>query len=88
MNARLAKQLHTQIERDLKKNGRSLTRQRRVIIDGILRCGAHFDVELLADRIRADDPSIGRATVYRTVRLLAGVGLIKKRIRKVGKRQE
>jgi Fur family ferric uptake transcriptional regulator len=80
MKATSAKQLSVQIERDLKKNGRSLTRQRRVIISEILRSGAHFDIESLADRTRCGDPSIGHATVYRTVRLLAGQGLIKKRM--------
>jgi Fur family transcriptional regulator, ferric uptake regulator len=80
MNPTSAKRLHSQIERDLKKNGCSLTRQRRVIIDEILRCGAHFDIELLADKIRAGNPSVGHATVYRTVKLLAGLGLIKKRM--------
>jgi Fur family ferric uptake transcriptional regulator len=75
-----AKKLGVQIESDLKKEGRSLTRQRRRIIGEILRSGAHFDIETLADRIRAGDPSIGHATVYRTVKLLAGQGLIKKRM--------
>ncbi|MBN2037069.1 MAG: transcriptional repressor [Chitinispirillaceae bacterium] len=80
MDPASVKRLRVQIERDLKKNDRSLTRQRRVIIGEILRSGAHFDIESLADGIRAANPSIGHATVYRTVKLLAEQGLIKKRM--------
>lgn len=80
MKPKTTQKLQTKIERYLKKNSRSLTRQRRLIIDEILRSGAHFDTELLADKIRAGNPSVGRATVYRTVKLLNEEGLIKKRM--------
>ena len=80
INIMSAKQLYAQIESVLKKDSLSLTNQRRVIINEILRFDAHFDIESLAGEIKNSNPSIGHSSVYRTVKLLAEKGLIKKRM--------
>jgi Fur family ferric uptake transcriptional regulator len=72
--------LLSQIEDDLKKNGFSVTRQRRLIISEILRNGPHFDIESLTEEIRRKYSDAGRATVYRTVKILTDAGIIKKQM--------
>ncbi|MBN1306784.1 MAG: transcriptional repressor [Chitinispirillaceae bacterium] len=69
-----------QIENRLKKQGCSMTNQRRLIIDEIMRNGSHFDIESLMAAIRMREPKTARATVYRTVKILADAGMIKKEI--------
>lgn len=66
------------IEDILKQKGFSITNQRRVIIAEILRCGSHFDIESLASRMYAKNRQSARATVYRTVKILADAGIIKR----------
>jgi Fur family ferric uptake transcriptional regulator len=68
----------SQIEKNLKEQGFSMTNQRRLIIDEIMRNGSHFDVESLAAAIRMKKTKTARATVYRTVKILADAGMIKK----------
>ena len=67
-----------QIEETLKEEGFSITNQRRMIIAEILRCGSHFDIESLAARMYSNNRQSARATVYRTVKLLADAGIIKR----------
>jgi Fur family transcriptional regulator, ferric uptake regulator len=67
-----------QIEETLKEKGFSITNQRRIIIAEILRCGSHFDIESLAARMYSNNRQSARATVYRTVKLLADAGIIKR----------
>ena len=67
-----------QIEETLKKREFSITNQRRTIIAEILRCGSHFDIESLAARMHSQNRQSARATVYRTVKILAEVGIIKR----------
>lgn len=72
------KKIVGQIEERLKENGYSLTKQRRMIIAEIMRCGSHFDVESLASRMYFRQRQTARATVYRTVKILTDTGIIKK----------
>lgn len=51
------------------------TRQRDVILDIFLSTHQHISVEELYLKIKASNPGIGHATVYRTLKLLAEAGL-------------
>ncbi|TFG99232.1 MAG: transcriptional repressor, partial [Calditrichales bacterium] len=49
------------------KNLRS-TSQRSLIVDEFLNMGEHISSEELYDRLKKMDPTIGQATVYRTLK--------------------
>lgn len=55
--------------------GLKLTSQRLKILDCFLAHPGHVGTEELYDHIKRDDPRIGQATVYRTLKLLAEAGL-------------
>jgi len=57
------------------EKGLKSSRQREVIADAFFAAGGHLKVEELLDRVRAVDPKIGQATVYRTMKLLTDCGL-------------
>lgn len=54
-----------------------LTAQRRGIVDVAFTAGQHFTADQLLTWSRARDPSVSRATVYRTLRLLTESGLLR-----------
>jgi Fur family ferric uptake transcriptional regulator len=58
-------------------NGLKFTPQRRLIADVFLRQTGHLSTEELYDSVRKEDPSIGQATVYRTLKLFCEAGLAK-----------
>ncbi|MDI6743344.1 MAG: Fur family transcriptional regulator [Smithella sp.] len=51
------------------------TPQRELILDAFLKREKHFSAEELYDIVKKSDPSIGQATVYRMLKLLAEAGL-------------
>jgi Fur family ferric uptake transcriptional regulator len=51
------------------------TRQRDAILDVFLDAKGHVTSEELFERVRAEHPSIGYTTVYRTMKLLVEAGL-------------
>jgi len=53
-----------------------ITAPRRAIIDAVFNTEDHFTAEQLLDMSRALDPSVSRATVYRTLPLLTESGLV------------
>ena len=57
-----------------KKNLRN-TSQRELILNTFLMQEDHISAEQLYDIVKKSDPSIGQATVYRMVKLLAEAGL-------------
>lgn len=61
------------------KKGLRSTDQRRVIVDTFLASGDHVSIEELLGRVRAQDPRVGYATVYRTLKLLAECGVANER---------
>lgn len=61
----------------LAERGLRMTPQRRLILEAFLEHGGHMAPEELYDAVRKADSSIGQATVYRTVKLLAESGLAK-----------
>ncbi len=67
--------------RDLK-----MTRPRQTVLEVFLGIEAHVTAEELYDAVRKVDPSIGQATVFRTVRLLEEAGLARSACRDDGAR--
>lgn len=59
----------------LKKNHMNMTAQRRFILDHFLERGGHPSLDELYEGLAAEDSSIGRATVFRTLKLFAACGL-------------
>lgn len=64
------------LEEALRASGRRSTPQRRLIMDELARAGGHLDAGTLYDRVRALDPVISLATVYRTLAVLKEIGLV------------
>ncbi|MBI2891140.1 MAG: transcriptional repressor [Nitrospirae bacterium] len=60
-------------------NGLKITRQRQAIIQIFLKSRKHLSADELYQRVRRIYPSIGYATVYRTLRLLKGSGMAEER---------
>jgi len=61
---------------ELVAQGVRITAQRRVLIETIQEAKGHIDAPTLLAMARKRDPSIDRATVYRTIDLLKKRGLI------------
>ncbi|MDT8440294.1 MAG: transcriptional repressor [Desulfuromonadales bacterium] len=59
--------------------GLKSTRQRDLILEAFLRAGSHLSTEELYLRLRKQHPTIGYATVYRTLRLFAECGIAEER---------
>lgn len=59
--------------------GLKSTRQREIILDEFLQCGAHLSTEDLYLRLRAAHPHIGYATVHRALKLFAECGIAEPR---------
>jgi Fur family ferric uptake transcriptional regulator len=57
------------------ENGLKFTPQRRLIARVFLAQSGHLSTEELYDKVRVEDPAVGQATVYRTLKLLCGSGL-------------
>lgn len=58
--------------------GRRLTVQRRLILEVLEESKGHLDAEALHDRVKARDPNISLATVYRTLAVLEDMERVKK----------
>jgi len=59
--------------------GLKSTRQRELVLEAFLADGRHLSTEELYLRLRKKHPSIGYATVYRTLRLFAECGIAQQR---------
>ena len=57
------------------RKGLKSTRQRDIILDVFLSSERHMSIEELYLKLRAKHPSIGYATVYRTLKLFAEAGI-------------
>jgi Fe2+ or Zn2+ uptake regulation protein len=56
--------------------GRRLTSQRRLILEVLRNSDKHLDAETLHDEVKAYDPDISLATVYRTLAVLKEMRLV------------
>ena len=60
----------------LRQHGYKLTPQRRVVIRTIISSQDHLTPAAIYDKVHHDYPSIGLVTIYRTLDILAKLGLI------------
>lgn len=60
----------------MRSNGIRVTAPRRAIAEVLETAEEHLDVEEITERARAIDPSVHRATVYRTMALLKDLALV------------
>ncbi len=63
----------------LRRRGLRSTAQRRLVTEVFFETEGHVTVEELLQRVRARDPRIGHATIYRTLKLLKDSGLAHER---------
>ena len=63
-------------EGHLRRKGLNLTRQREEILSCLLSAQRHLNTEEIYDQLKKKDPTLGRATVFRTVKLLQECGLV------------
>jgi Fur family transcriptional regulator, ferric uptake regulator len=62
----------------IRKNGLKDTSQREEILAFLLKADAHLSPEDMFQALRKRDPKLGRATVFRTLKLLEECGLASK----------
>jgi len=62
----------------LRSRGLPVTPQRMKVLEEVLRQGGHFGAEELTRAIQRRGGSVSRATVYRTLELLAECGIVRK----------
>jgi len=65
----------TLLQAHMAKKGLRATDQRRLIVDTFFQAPNHVSIEELLTKVRAQDPKVGYATVYRTLKLLAECGV-------------
>jgi Fur family ferric uptake transcriptional regulator len=68
-------QLRTRLNDYMNRHGLRSTEQRRVVTEQFFASEGHLSIEDLLDRVRVEEPKIGYATVYRTLKLLKECGL-------------
>ena len=61
------------------KKGLRSTDQRRLIVETFFHADNHVSIEELLAQVRAKDPRVGYATVYRTLKLLTECGVANER---------
>lgn len=61
----------------LRREGRRVTPQRRVIVQALLEDGSHLTADQVLTRARCELPEISPATVYNTLHELTELGLLK-----------
>jgi len=64
-----------QLRNYIAKQGLKFTRQRAIILDVFLESGGHLNAEELHQAVARREPTIGLATVYRTMNLLCTCGI-------------
>jgi Fur family ferric uptake transcriptional regulator len=62
----------------LREAGERVTRQRLLVADALTAVGRQVTAQDLYDRLRRRDPSIGRATVFRTLEALVSAGVARR----------
>jgi Fur family ferric uptake transcriptional regulator len=67
------------LARYLEEHSLKHTKQRNAILDAFLNAKGHITSDEVYQGVRADHPSIGHTTVYRTLKLLCDAGLAQER---------
>lgn len=68
---------HIALHEALQEKGYRLTAARQVILQTLAYSGGHVTADELAALVHEKAPGVGRMTVYRTLDLLSGLGLIR-----------
>jgi len=63
------------LEEYLRERGRKMTAPREVVLEAFLGMEKHVSAEELFEVVRRIDPSVGQATVFRTIKLFTQAGL-------------
>lgn len=63
----------------MQREGLRSTSQRRLVTELFFQSGGHLSIEELLNKVRDEDPKIGYATVYRTLKLLKESGVANER---------
>lgn len=63
----------------VKKHGLRSTSQRDLILDVVLNSERHIDAETVTQIVKKTDPTLGIATVYRTLRMMTSAQLLVER---------
>lgn len=61
----------------LRDRGLKYTEERRMVLQSVMRNDEHFEAEQLLLGMRQQGLRVGKATVYRTLKLLVGCGIVK-----------
>jgi Fur family ferric uptake transcriptional regulator len=64
------------IESTLRQRGYKITPQRRTIISAIIDAHEHLTPTAIHEKVHREHPSVGLVTIYRTLEMLTGLGLI------------
>ncbi len=60
----------------LRRQGYKLTLQRRAVVQAITSAQDHLTPAIIYEKVNQDHPNIGLVTVYRTLEILAKLGLV------------
>jgi Fur family transcriptional regulator, ferric uptake regulator len=72
-------ELQGQLTAYMERKGLRSTSQRRLVSDTFFRATGHHSIDDVLAMVRAKDPKVGYATVYRTMKLLVECGLANER---------
>ena len=71
--------LEDQLTAYMERKGLRSTSQRRLVSQVFFRTGGHLSIDDMLGLVRQQDPKVGYATVYRTMKLLVECGLANER---------
>ena len=60
----------------LKRKGYRMTPQRQAIVTEVMKAEGHISAPAIASRVQANMPGVTASTIYRTLDMLEGVGII------------
>ena len=66
----------TTFQTSIQSSGRRLTHQRELVLSVLSESHEHLDAETIHERVRRRSPRVSLATIYRTLTLLKGLGLV------------
>ena len=67
--------MHEELNTYMRDRGLRSTNQRRLVCDVFFRARGHLSIDELLVLVKKKDPTVGYATIYRTLKLLAESGL-------------
>lgn len=79
IDEKILTQLRSRLANYMERMGLRSTNQRRMVTEVFFRSSGHLSIEDLLERVRQDDPKVGYATVYRTLKMLKECGLATER---------